>query len=75
MTEKQALNRIGYYSAPPYNYHFSFQFWGIGYNQAFVEIKDVEMFEVTQAETPLLAIEEILLWCEKVNPDFNYRVR
>lgn len=48
-------------------YEISFQFWGDGFNQCFVNKDDVEMFSGGQFEKPIDAMEAAVNWLKKVN--------
>lgn len=49
-------------------YEFSFQFWGMGNNNVFVEKDGTELYSTGGHETPELAIKDALNYVNKINP-------
>lgn len=49
-------------------YQFSFQFWGEGNNNVFIEKDDVELYSTGGHSTPQKAIYEALKYIRKINP-------
>jgi hypothetical protein len=53
-------------------YEFSFQFWGDGNNNVFINKDDVEVASFGGDKTIHEILKRALDWCEKVNPKIKY---
>lgn len=53
-------------------YEFSFQFWGEGNNNVFINKDDVEIHSSGGYETVADMFKYVIAWCEKANPKVWY---
>lgn len=53
-------------------YEFSFQFWGDGNNNVFINRDDVEVASFGGENSIRKILERTLAWCEKANPRKKY---
>jgi hypothetical protein len=53
-------------------YEFSFQFWGEGQNNVYINKDDVEVASYGGENTAKEIMERTLEWCEKANPRIKY---
>lgn len=53
-------------------YTFSFQFWGEGNNNVFIDRDSVEVHSTGGMDTIKEVLEEAIEWCEKANPSKKY---
>jgi hypothetical protein len=55
-----------------HHYDFSFQFWGPGNNNVFINKHSVELTSTGGYDTIEELFEFVLQWCEKANPGIKY---
>jgi hypothetical protein len=55
-----------------FQYDFSFQFWGVGNNNVYINRSNVELASFGGFDTIKEAFERVLEWCEKANPRIKY---
>lgn len=55
-----------------HQYDFSFQFWGVGNNNVFINRSNVELHSSGGFETVKEMMDYVLRWCEKANPRVKY---
>jgi hypothetical protein len=55
-----------------FQYDISFQFWGAGDNNVFINRGDVEIGSFGGFETIKDVLEKTVEWCEKANPRIKY---
>lgn len=65
----KAMAKIQFWSG---RYDISFQFWGYGNNNVFIERDGVDICDMGGEDTPLKITELALEWFEKANPSVNY---
>lgn len=53
-------------------YQFSFQFWGKGNNNVFIQKDSVEIKSFGGRETMREIFQDTVAWCEKANPRIKY---
>lgn len=63
------LSRIEWWSK---QYEISFQVWGEGNNNVFVNHDDVDIYSSGGWETVEEMFNEVLKWCERSNPSKKY---
>jgi len=63
------LTKIEFWS---FQYDFSFQFWGVDNNNAYIYRDDVELASYGGFETVKEMLERVLEFCEKANPRVKY---
>lgn len=63
------LQKIEYWTK---QYEFSFQFWGEGNNNVFINRGYVEIASFGGGDSINEILEDTIAWCEKANPRFNY---
>lgn len=64
-----SLNRVEFWA---YQYDFSFQFWGPGQNNVFINRDDVEIHSSGGFDTVMEMFDYVIEWCEKANPKVKY---
>ena len=55
-----------------FQYDFSFQFWGVGNNNVFINRSNVELTSSGGFDTVEKMFEFVIEWCEKSNPSIKY---
>lgn len=55
-----------------FQYDFSFQFWGPGNNNYFINRSNVELHSSGGFDTVDEMFNEVIEWCEKANPRVKY---
>lgn len=65
----KAVTKIMFWSQ---KYDISFQFWGYGNNNVFIEKDGVELASFGGEGTPYEIMVRVIEWCEKSNPSTGY---
>lgn len=55
-----------------FQYDFSFQFWGVGGNNVYINRSNIELTSAGGFDTVKEMFEWVLEWCEKANPRVKY---
>jgi len=66
-----SLNKVEFWA---YQYDFSFQFWGPGNNNVFINRDDVEVHSSWGFDTVIEMFDYVIKWCEKANPSVMYPI-
>lgn len=71
MSKEQLLDKIEEWSSV---YEFSFQFWGAGNNNVFIEKASIELYSTGGKDTVKDALQEAYDWIKKQNPNKKHPV-
>jgi hypothetical protein len=55
-----------------HQYDFSFQFWGVGNNNVFINKENIDLSSSGGFQTVKEMFEWVVKWCEKSNPRVKY---